>query len=153
MRRQDGRAGTSLIEALIAIGVLTGAVMLLASLTALAVRTSTRARERTLAAFLAVQKLESLAAAARDLPLSPPGALVSDVPGCVDFADAFGRRSESAAGAVFVRRWSITAVGGDADLLAITVEAAPCRRRFLAPACGDADARVRLTTVRSRLLR
>ena len=152
MKRQDGRAGTSLGEAVIAIGLLTGGVMLLASLTALAVRTNTRARERTLATFLAVQKLESLAATARDLPLSSTDVLVSDAPGWVDFADAAGRSTVSAVNAVFVRRWSVTAVGGDTDLLAITVEAAPCRRRPSTPACGDTDSRVRLTTIRSRIL-
>ena len=47
-----------------------------------------RARERTLAAFLAAQKLESLAVAPQALALSPAGALLADAPGFVDFVDA-----------------------------------------------------------------
>jgi len=126
--------------------------MVLASLTALAVRTNTRARERTLSALAAVQKIESLTAAVQSLAPSPSDALAADVPGFVEFLDTAGRISESAAGAVFVRRWRVTALGGDADLLVLTVEVAPCRRRLSSPSCGDPDARVRLTTVRARIV-
>lgn len=147
-----GRGGTSLIEAVIAIGLLTGAVLLLASLASLAVRADARARERTLAAFLAAQKLESLAVAPQSLPLSPAGTLLEDAPGFADMVDATGRTADQAGGAVFVRRWSVTTLDGDASLLILSVDVAPCRRRSAQGACGDPDARVRLTTVRSRAL-
>lgn len=153
MSAGTGRAGTSLVEAVIAIGLLAGAVVLLASMAALAVRTNSRARERTFAALMAVEKLEALASAAPVLTPSPGDALTTDVPGCVDFLDAAGHASARPERAVFVRRWRVTPVGGDADLLALAVEVAPCRRRGLSPSCGDPDARVRLTTVRSRTVR
>jgi hypothetical protein len=150
MTSPSGRGGTSLIEAIIAIGILTGAVLVLASLTSLAVRADARARERTLAAFLAAQKLESLAVAPASLALSPGGTLLEDAPGFYDMLDATGRLTNEAGGAVFVRRWSVTALDGDADLLVLSAEVAPCRPRASQAACGDPDARVRLTTVRSR---
>ena len=152
MMRRHGAAGTSLIEAVIAIGLLAGGVMVLASLAALAVQTNARARDRTRATLSAVQKLESLAAAVQGLAPSPPDALADDVPGFVDYVDAAGRSTEQAAGAVFVRRWRVTALGGDADLLVLTVEVAPCRRRVSSLSCGETDARVRLTTVRARVV-
>jgi Tfp pilus assembly protein PilV len=153
MTQRHGHRGTSLVEAVIAIGLLTGAVLVLASLATLAVQTNARARARTLAALSAAQKLESLAVAAQDLIPSPSDALETDAPGFVDFVDASGRGTSGQPSAVFVRRWRVSALGGDASLLVLTVEAAPCRRRSSSPACGDADARVRLTTVRSRIVR
>lgn len=146
MMRRNGCAGTSLVEAMIAIGLLAGAVVLLASLAALAVQTNARARERTLATLIAVQKIESLAAEP-DPAVSPPDTLAADTPGFVDFVDAAGQAGSRPDGAVFVRRWLVSAVGGSSDLLRLTVEAAPCRRRSPGT-CGDPDARVRLTTVR-----
>jgi hypothetical protein len=145
--------GTSLIEAVIAIGLLTGAVLALASLASLSIRADARARERTLAALLAAQKLESLAVAPQSLPLSPSDSLLTDAPGFVDLLDAAGRKPDEAAGVVFVRRWSVTPFDGDAGLLVLSVDVAPCRRRVSQPGCGDPEARVRLTTVRSRAVR
>jgi len=146
MSQRNGCAGTSLVEAIIAVGLLAGAVVLLASLAALAVRTDLHARERTLATLIAVQKIESLAAEP-DPAVSPSDTLAADAPGFVDFIDAAGRSGQRPDGAVFVRRWHIATVGGSSDLLRVTVEAAPCRRR-VPGTCGDPDVRVRLTTVR-----
>ena len=146
MSHRNGCAGTSLVEAIVAVGLLAGAVVWLASFAALAVRTDARARERTLATLIAVQKIEALAAGTEPA-LSPSDTLAADAPGFVDFVDAAGRSGDRPDGAAFVRRWLVSAVDGSSDLLRLTVEAAPCRRR--APAgCGDPDARVRLTTVR-----
>jgi hypothetical protein len=153
MTAATGRVGTSLIEAVIAIGLLAGAIVLLAGLAALAVRTNARARERTLASLAAVEKLEALASVAPALMPSAADALESDVPGCIEFLDAAGRASERPEQAVFVRRWRVSPVDGDADLLCLAVEVAPCRRRGTSPACGDADGRVRFATVRSRTVR
>jgi Tfp pilus assembly protein PilV len=146
MVQRHGCAGTSLIEAMIAIGLLAGAVVLMASLAALAVRTNARARERTLATLLAVQKIESLAAVSNPAQ-SSLDTLEADAPGFVDFVDAAGQATARPDGAVFVRRWLVSPVEGSSGLLRLTVEAAPCRRR--PPGiCGDPDTRVRLTTVR-----
>jgi len=153
MTPSTGRSGTSLIEALIAIGLLAGAVVLLASMAALAARTNARASERTRAAVMALEKLEALASAAPVLTPSPGDALAADVPGCVDFLDASGHPSDRPEQVVFVRRWRVTEVDADPDLLALAVEVSPCRRRGPLPVCGDPDARVRLTTVRSRTVR
>jgi type II secretory pathway pseudopilin PulG len=153
MRAGTGRAGTSLIEAVIAIGLLAGAVVLLAALAALAVHTNARARERTLAALMAAEKLEALVNGVTALTPSPGDSLTTDVSGWVEFLDPEGSASARPERAVFVRRWRVTAVGGDPDLLALGVEVSPCRRRGTSPTCGDPDARVRLTTVRSRTVR
>jgi hypothetical protein len=148
-----GSRGTGLIEAVIAIGLLTGAVLLFASLASLSIRADARSRERNLAALLAAQKLESLAVAPQALALSPAGSLFENVPSFVDLVDAAGRSPDEAKGVVFVRRWSVTAFDGDDNLLIVSVDVAPCRRRASQPWCGDPDARVRLTTVRSKAVR
>ncbi|MCX6552790.1 MAG: hypothetical protein NTY02_17615 [Acidobacteria bacterium] len=141
--------GTTLVEAIIAIGLLAGVVASLAALSAMAVRTATLSRERTLAAWLCVQKMEQLRSQILPLPVSPADALLRDAPGFVEYLDAAGRE-DAARGAVFVRRWSVRALDRDPDLLVLVVEASPCRVAGHGPACGDATARVRIASVRPR---
>ena len=52
--------GTTLVEAIIAIGILAGAVVALAGLSSVAMRQAAIARERSVATVLALQKLEAL---------------------------------------------------------------------------------------------
>lgn len=146
-------AGTSLVEAVIAIGILVGAVLAMASLASLALRTSVSGRERSVGLALAAQKLDALSPAASTLTPSPEDALIRDAPGFVDWIDAAGRTDSTRVGTVFVRRWRVVDVAGDPSLLAVSVDVAPCRRRRGAGPCGDPDARVRLTTIVSRAVR
>lgn len=134
-----------------AIGILAGAVSTLAGLSTMAIRAATLARERSMAAIYSVQKMEDLCRDVRALSISPGDALSSDTPGFIELLDARGRAGRGADGAVFVRRWSITPSSADANLLAIQVVVAPCRRPPGAARCGDSAAEVRLASVRSRL--
>jgi type II secretory pathway pseudopilin PulG len=143
--------GTTLLEAVIAIGLLAGAVASLAGLSSMAIRTNTLARERTLATVYSLQKLEELCRDARRLSTSPGNALESDTPGFIDYLDRHGAVVGATAGVVFVRRWSVIALPADANLLAIQVESAPCRKTPGASRCGDTTADSRLASIRSRL--
>ena len=149
MRDCRSASGTTLVEAIVALGILAGAVTSLAGLAHAAVRAASLSRERSLADVAALDKIESLSRDVRPLVLSPGDTLSADVSGFIEYLDA---RGAAAAGGdrVFVRRWSVAPVRADPDLLAIQVEVAPSRARDGGRA-GDPAARVRLATVRSRL--
>ena len=143
--------GTTLVEAIIAIGILAGAVVMLAGLSSVAVRTSALARERSVATLLALQKMEAVCADAAASSPSPANAWAVDTPGYVEYLDQYGNRVAGRAGGVYVRRWSVTPLPSDANLLAIQVAVAPCRTPPGAVQCGDASSSVRLASVRSRV--
>jgi len=151
MQRNHPERGTTLIEAVIAIGILAGAVVSLAGLSSMAIRTNTLARERSLATVYSLQKLEELCRDARRLSTSPGDALESDTPGFIEYLDRHGHVVGATAGVVFVRRWAVAEMSADANLLVIQVEVAPCRTARGANRCGDATARARLASIRSRL--
>ena len=52
--------GTTLVEAIVAIGILAGAVVALAGLSSIAIRHAAIARERSTAPVMALQKMEAL---------------------------------------------------------------------------------------------
>jgi Tfp pilus assembly protein PilV len=97
--RQD--RGSSLVECLVAIGLLTSALVALAHLAAVAVQVNAGAKYRTVATIVATQKVEQIRA----------------VPALQDVAEAVEQlngRGEvicegdvACAGAVYRRRWSI----------------------------------------------
>lgn len=192
MKRERRDDGFSLIEVLVALIVVTTAVMGTAGMLVVAARAARDARTQSVAVVLASQKLEQLRAlewsaddwtghgapasdtatdVARDPPAagggglseSPPGSLLVNVPGFVDFLDASGRWVGSGASAppraAFIRRWAIGRLPDDpagntlvVQVLVTTVvrDAAILRgggprRRYL----GDAL----VTTVRTRLSR
>jgi hypothetical protein len=150
MKLLSSASGTTLVEAIVAIGILAGAVTSLAGLSHMAIRSAMLARERSMAAIYSLQKMEALCRDARSLAASPGDSLADDTPGFIEYLDPRGTVTAGASGA-FVRRWSVTPMPSDASLLAIQVEVAPCRRLSPAARCGDAAARVRLASVRSRL--
>ena len=150
MKVRSSTSGTTLVEAVVAIGILTGAVTSLAGLSHMAIRSAMLARERSMAAIYSLQKMEALCRDVRSLATSPGDSLANDTPGFIEYLDPRGTVTASGSQA-FVRRWSVTPVAFDANLLAIQVEVAPCRRLSAAARCGDAAARVRLASVRSRL--
>ena len=150
MDTHQSQRGTTLVEAVVAIALLAGSVVLLAGLSHMAVRSVTMARERTLAAVFAVLKLEALCRDVRGLGTSPGDTLAQDTAGFVEYLDARGNVA-SAGPAPFVRRWSVSAMTSDATLLAITVDAAACRVAQGTGRCGDTATRVRLLGVRSRI--
>jgi hypothetical protein len=134
--------GATLAEAIIAIGILTGAVVAMAGLSSLAIRNAAVARERSMATILAVQKMESLCRDVAAVGVSPANAWQVDTPGFVEFLDAYGSPVANSGGSLYVRRWSIVPLPADANLVALQVEVAPRRT----PHGGHA----RLAGIRSR---
>jgi type II secretory pathway pseudopilin PulG len=151
MTRPTADRGTTLVEAVVAIGILAGAVVALAGLAALAVGTAARARERSTAAIVAFQKMEAICRDVAASPISPADAWAVDTAGFVEHLDASGENVAPGSGGVFVRRWSVTPLPSDGNLLAIQVDVAPCRSPPGSSRCGDTTAHAHLASVRSRL--
>jgi hypothetical protein len=150
MNHARAQEGTTLVEAIIAVGLLAGAVVGLAALSSVAVRQVALANERTMAMVLARQKLEALCREAPALGPSAENAWSVDSPGHVEYLDAHGRPIGARRG-VYVRRWAVAPLAADANLLAIQVAVAVCRPRPGAAGCGDAVSQARLAGARSRL--
>jgi type II secretory pathway pseudopilin PulG len=158
--------GFSLIEAVIATGLLATLVVGLGQVFLISSRAIHIARVRTLAAILAGQKMEQLRSLSwahspgggllsdvtTNLAVEPPsaggpglsgaplGALDQDVPLYVDYADASGARTPTATSAAFVRRWSVSPLASDPqNLLMLEV-------RVVTVGGGDA----RLASIKAR---
>lgn len=136
-------AGFSLIETILAAGLLATLAVGVAQVFGVAARANHRARVQTLSAILAAQKLEQLRSLAwghapggaplsdtsTDLSSDPPSAggtgllrapadaLDADVPFYVDYLSAAGARVGSRDRAAFVRRWSVVPLAHDPDNL------------------------------------
>jgi type II secretory pathway pseudopilin PulG len=129
--------GFSLVESLIACTLLTIGVLSLAHLFGVAAALNVSSRDATLAAVLAVQKLEELRTA------------VEQAPG-VDFVDARGGRLPPAAGApppdaAYVRRWTVDPLDVDpANTTVLQVTVSPTMER------GPRWREVRMVSVRTR---
>ena len=143
--------GTTLVEAIVAIGILAGAVVVLAGFSSVAVRTAAGARERSMATILTLQKLEAMCRDVSSIPSSPANAWSTDTPGCVEYLDARGNVTAGGRGGAYVRRWSVTPLPSDANLVAIQVDVAPCRTVPGSTRCGDVMSHARLACIRSRL--
>jgi prepilin-type N-terminal cleavage/methylation domain-containing protein len=135
-RRSD--AGFSLIEVVVATGIMATALVMLAQLFGLSTRSNIGARNTTYAAVLAQQKVEELRALTwgfdplglpmsdtttntavypetqdgKGLQPSPATALNEDTDGYVDYVDAYGnkmnRGDRNNKSGIYTRRWSIT---------------------------------------------
>jgi type II secretory pathway pseudopilin PulG len=101
--------GFSLLEALIALAIVTSGVVTLAGLAVQVVDSVARSRRHLASAVLADAYLA--ARLARPLAPTPLDCLQRDVAGCHDVLDADGGLASGAAPA-FVRRWRIAAVPG-----------------------------------------
>ena len=112
MRDSTRDEGFSLIEALIACGLLATALLSVGHLSSAAINMLMDARSRTEATILAVSKLEELCASS------------APVAGA-DTVDARGQPPQGAVARVFERRWSVAAVSPDAAILTVGVSAAP----------------------------
>lgn len=137
--------GFSLIEALFATTILTGALVVATQLALLSIRANQSAGSITSTTILAAQKMEQLRALAwtfdaagvpvsdtftdttgtempaggTGLRLSPSAALEENTAGYCDFLDGngntIGRGINAPANTVFVRRWSIDSLSGVAN--------------------------------------
>ena len=129
-------SGISLIEVLLATGLLIASIAAVAHVFALASRANAEAQYTTYATVLAAQKMEELRAA----PF-PAGTVDA-----VDYADAFGTVLIGGGGspqAMYERHWTIEPLPTALDTAAITVTVT---RRGAPPAAGQ----VRLITLRAR---
>lgn len=97
--------GFTLVEALLAIGLMAGAGVAMASLGLVAARTVRDGRDRTLAALAADAVLADTARPNAAATVS--SCLTDDAAGCHDGIDADGRPAASAAGGVYRRRWRV----------------------------------------------
>lgn len=153
MQRAGERWGSTLVEAVVAIAVITTGVVSLCGLVSVSARTVTITRDKTMAAVLASQKLETLAAARWASARSSAEAESPGDVGVEEHLDATGGvvGSGTAAGRiVYVRRWSVSPLHADGALALIQVAVSTCRRVSAgAPACGDGTVTVRLATIRS----
>jgi prepilin-type N-terminal cleavage/methylation domain-containing protein len=125
-----GRSGFTLVEVLVAIALLAGALSVLAQLMVASARATASSRDLTLEQVLASQKLEELThTAGDDVPRSSPAAWMSTEPGHVEYLSRDGQLLSSlpdgAEEAVFIRRWSAVPLPGDASgrvLVTVSVE-------------------------------
>jgi type II secretory pathway pseudopilin PulG len=122
--------GFTLIEVIIAAGLLVAIALGSAQLFALAIRQSLSAKQQLVMSVLAARKIDELVAAVAAGPISPSPADSLDraVDGFADVADEAGAR--------YLRRWQVTplaAFGGTAVAIAV---------RISAPTIGTADVQV-----------
>ena len=143
--------GTTLVEAIVAIGILAGAVVALAGLSSVAIRNAAIARERSMATIMALQKMEALCRDVSSTAASPANAWSVDTPGHLEYLDARGNVTGGGPGRAYVRRWSVAPLPSDANLLAVQVEVAPCRAMPGGTRCGDAVSHARVASIRSRV--
>ena len=134
-----GARGSSLIEVLVAMGLVVGALGAIAPLVALATRANLQAGRTSFAAVIAQAKLEALLLDV-DLGLnpSPAGTLTSNTDGYFDFVDRHGRTLGSGdvppPGTNFARRWSVQRVA-NADTTIVQVQVIDVRSE-VAPGPG-----------------
>lgn len=118
MRRcaSNGR-GVSLLEVIVAMGLLSGAIAALAQLFTFATRANLDARASTVSVVLATGKMEQLRGQPGVDRAPSGGSLQADLPGYSDFFDGLGRPLPAGttrpAATAFVRRWSIDPLPSD----------------------------------------
>ena len=170
------------MEVLVAMALLCVAALGGLQLVAVGTEMMARARIQSVAATLASARMEQLRGLrfefddtrlrltdiVTDLAADPPGggglglspygsvSLDTNVPGYADFADGngavLGGGTTPPTGAVFVRRWSVDALGATGDLVALQVLVRPLAAG-MPWAGGRAAGDVRLVTLRARMLR
>lgn len=175
----DGDAGFSLVEVMIAAGLLASLAAGVTQVLGLAVRASHAARVRTLSTILAAQKMEQLRSltwtcapggdalsdTSTDLSSdpssdtgpglrpSPSGTLEANVPFYVDYLDAAGRwvgRGPSPpAAAAYVRRWAVQPLASDPENV-LALHVLVTARASLAGAGGAPADATRLVSIRAR---
>ena len=138
----DARRGFTLLEVMVALGLLVGGFFAIAQLLIVAARAAQLSRATTVAASVAAQKLEQLRSLAwgyavdgapvDGLMPSPPGALHADTAGFVDYLNnagvAVGSGLSPPARAMFTRRWSVEEDDGTVPPLTMMLRVVVLRR-------------------------
>jgi Tfp pilus assembly protein PilV len=112
VRNPPSEHGFTLVESVIACGLLAGALLSVGHVSSGAIALQAQARNRTLATLLAVAKLEELRA-------SPAPAAGSDT------VDGAGDPVRSEASRQFERRWSVAPLSPGASLISVRVTPSP----------------------------
>ena len=159
MAHHSTTRGFTLVETLIATGLLVTALAGLAHLLAMSVRFTNDAGQSGVALMAAQDKIESLRALrfgyddhgepetdAR-LDPSPATGLSESVPGYVDWLDASGASRAEGADAEYVRRWRITIVGND-DPSAVIIDVCVFHARAAVQSVDTAEACLATARVR-----
>jgi type II secretory pathway pseudopilin PulG len=124
-RHKDEERGFSLIETVVAAGIVAGAFAALAQVFALSIAHNVAARNGSTAMLLAAQKMEQLRGLIPGIDLNEGGTLGSSVAGFADYLDQAGNilgvDGSVPPGTVYVRRWSVAAMSAKPDLLVIQV--------------------------------
>lgn len=112
--------GFSLVETIVATGLLATALVALAQLVGAGVQSGAAARARSATTLMAEQKMEEL----RALPWA---AIAVILPGTTDYLDAAGHEqcvgaNDPCGNAVYVRRWSATPAPFSSSVLLIEVD-------------------------------
>jgi len=156
-RPSRAQRGFSLLEAIIALAILSVGVLSLAQLFPLATNANIAAKESTYATVLAAQKLEELRARAwtfdaAGVPVTDPALLTGEG---TDYVDRSGNAVDAAdpppGAAAFVRRWSIVPLPASPEhTVLIEVRVRPHVRH--ADGVGDRrwPGEARVVTVRTR---
>jgi hypothetical protein len=164
--RIDDEHGMSLVEVIIAAGILAVSLASLAQLFPIAIHDNIAARDATYETILAEQKIEELRALTWGfdphgapigdprLSSSPTNALAVDTPGFVDYLDQFGRLVGGGVAAspegIYTRRWAIDPLPADPEHT-LVVQVLVTRTGSPAPdGAIPRTGRVRLVTVRAR---
>lgn len=177
--RLANTSGSTLVEVLVASGLLIVVATGVAPVMAQAVRASFSARAATIAAVLTAQKIEQLRSLAwgvtvdgipmsdvttdlsteagndggPGLGASPPGTLDENMPPYVDYLDAMGtwagHGASPPASGVFVRRWSVQPLAGDPDTLVLQAMVTTARAST-GRTGGSSAVQSRLVSLRTR---
>jgi prepilin-type N-terminal cleavage/methylation domain-containing protein len=145
--RMSRANGFSLLEVLVAVLLVGGAIAGLGQLVTMAARANVAARSATIAAVLAAQKMEQLRADADRL--TNGGSLQDDVAGYSDAFDGHGHRADGD-GVSFIRRWAVSPLPFDpvnSWVLRVRVARVPGRNAAAPPWPGALPDEARLLTV------
>jgi type II secretory pathway pseudopilin PulG len=154
MQWQDNARGFSLLEAVVAIGLLAGALAVLLQLFAITTRANQSARVSSLATIAAGAKMEELRRLAPPYTASPSDALITNRPGFCDLLDAGGSHLADCVlpgdRAFFVRRWAVAPLAaGPGNTTALTVLVSWGDMPDATPASQQRLEQVRLVSVRA----
>jgi type II secretory pathway pseudopilin PulG len=139
--------GFSLIETVVAAGIVAGAFAAVAQMFALSIAHNNSARAGSAATVLAGQKMEQLRGLTWGVDLYEGGALGSSLVGFADYADQagniLGAGGNMPPGTVYIRRWLVAAMPSKPDVLVLQV-------MVTKPSATSAVDAARLVTLRPR---
>ena len=153
MRECRVQNGSTLLEAIIAVAILSTAALALAGLTSVAIQAAGLARDRTVAASFAAAKLDQLLAQPARPQTSAEDSADHNQSGFFEYLDGPGVvvGTSAARGAVFIRRWAVTRWPALPGVYRLQVSVSRCGRAgdASADACGNPGRTVTLCTLAS----